>query len=138
MSQKNEKNVAVLWDWDYTFGDVADGIKRVIKHKKVVVYPSEQSKEERISNVKQFVEKTDHILVTRNLYYNGGECANVILFTYGGQGVRNNVLRGVQNIICVQLTYGGLEATINGMKEDNRFFSESERYESESNSVMMQ
>ena len=122
MSQKNEKSIAVLWDWDYTFGDVADDIKRVIKDKKVVAYPSKRSKEEGISNVKQFVEESDHILVTRNQYFNGCESANVILLTLGGnKGIRNSVLRGVQNIICVKVTYVGLKATINGMKEDNRF-----------------
>ena len=130
MSQKNEKNIAVLWDVDYKFEDVADDIKRVTKDKKVVAYPSKQSKEEGISNVKQFVEESDHILVTRNYYFNGCESANVIFLTYGEEGIRNSILRGVQNIICIQLicvTFSGYEPKMNGMKEDNRFLCEYEK-----------
>ena len=93
----------------------------MIKDKKVVAYPSKQSKEKRISNVKKFVEKSDHILVTRRQYFDGCESANVIFLTDGIESVRNSVLRGVQNIICVQLMDYGSEASINGMKEDNRF-----------------
>lgn len=50
-------------------------------------------------------------------------------------GVRNSVLRGVENIFCVQLTDDGFGARMNGMKEDNRFFSENERESDESDSV---
>ena len=138
MSQKSEKNIVVLWD-SPTFEDVANDIKKVIKDKEVVAYPSKKSKEEGISNVQQFIEKIDHILVTRNKYFNGCESANVIFLTRGFEGVRNSVLRGVQNIICIQLTFGDYDAKMNGMKEDNRFLSESESesesYESESDSV---
>ena len=122
MSQKNEKNIVVLWDDDGYFKDVADDIKRVIKDKKVVEYPSKQSKMEEISNIKQFVEKSDHILVTRNYYFNGCESANVIYLSWNKAGIRNSVLRGVQNIICIQLMVGsGFDANMNGMKEDKTF-----------------
>ena len=121
MSQRSEKNIVVLWDDEATFKDVADNIKRVIKEKKIVSYPSKQSKEEGISNVKQFVERNNHILVTKNRYFNGCESANVILLTCEEEGVRNSVLRGVQNFICIQLTMNDQEARISGMKEDNRF-----------------
>ena len=120
MNQKSEKNVVVLWDGCYNFEDVADDIKRVIKDKKVLSYPSEKSEQEGILNVKDFVEKNDHILVTEGRYFNGCEAANIIFLTYGGGGVRNRILRGVQNIICVQLTHGE-DAEIRGMKEDKRF-----------------
>ena len=72
--------------------------------------------------MKQFVEKSDHILVTRRHYFDGCESANVIYLTNGTEGMRNSVLRGVQNILCVQLTRGG-DAKMNGMKEYNRFLS---------------
>ena len=161
MSQNSEKNIVVLWDDCSKFGDVADDIKRVIKDKKVVAYPSKQSKEKgmlstiasklfpskqskekEILNVKQFVEKSDHILVTRNQYFNGCESANVIILTNSILGTRNIVLRGVHNIICVQLyptSYYPKKGKFNsssvldhiseynpkarmyGMKEDNRF-----------------
>ena len=121
MSQKSERNIVVLWDEEMYFEDVADKIKKEIKDKIVVSYPNKQCKEEGISNVRQFVEKSDHILVTKYKYFNGCECANVIIFTSGNAGgVRNCILRGVQNLICVQLIHG-MEATMNGMKEDNRF-----------------
>ena len=124
MYQKSEKNVVVLWkplDFnDWKFKDVADDIKRVIKDKKVVSYPSKQTEEEGILNVKDFVEKSNHILVTESHYFNGCEAANII-FLYGGYvGVRNCILRGVQNIICVRETYSD-DVEIRGMKEDNRF-----------------
>ena len=112
----------MLWDDDGYFKDVADDIKRVIKDKKVVEYPSKQSKMEEISNIKQFVEKSDHILVTRNYYFNGCESANVIYLSWNKAGIRNSVLRGVQNIICIQLMVGsGFDANMNGMKEDKTF-----------------
>jgi len=120
MNQKSEKNVVVLWD-NYDFKDVADDIERVIKDKKVVSYPSEKSEQEGISNVKDFVEKNNHILVTESHYFNGCEAANIIFLTYGGEGLRNCILRGVQIIICVQLTDGN-DAGMSGMKEDYRFY----------------
>ena len=121
MSKKSERNIAVLWDEDIYFENVGDDIKKEIKDKKVVSYPNKQCKEEGTSNVKQFVEKSCHILVTQYGYFNGCECANVMILTAGNAGgVRNCVLRGVQNLICVQLIHGhGL--TMKGMKEDNRF-----------------
>lgn len=122
MSQKSEKNVVVLWDSDYSIQNLGDYIKRVIKDKTIVTYPSKQSKEDGTSNIKQFVEKSDHILVTRNRYFNGCECPNVILVSYGNEGIRNSVLRCVQNIICI-LIQDFDHATVFGMKEDRRFVS---------------
>ena len=140
ISTKNEKNIVVLWDEDFKFKSVADDIRKVINDKKIVSYPSKQnrkngilgtivskffptkqSEEEGMSAVKHFVEKSEHILVTKNHYFNGCECANVIYLTCCNESLRNSVLRGVQNIICVQLTGNDNEAIINGMKEDNRF-----------------
>ena len=122
MSQKSEKNIVVLWDSDHRFQDIVDAIKRVIKDKNIVAYPSKQRKEDGVSNIKQFVEENDHILVTRNKYFNGCECPNVIFIASANEGLRNNVLRCVQNIICIQLTVFDV-AKVNGMKEDNRFLS---------------
>ena len=121
MGQKSDKNIVVLWDNDSYFKNVANDIKRVVNDKKVVAYPSKQSKKDGITKVKQFVEENDNILVTKNQYFNGCESANVIFLIHGsGDGPRNSVLRGVQNIICVQLTYGS-DPKIKGMKEDDRF-----------------
>ena len=120
MNQKNDKNVVVLWDYDYYFKDVADDIKRVAKDKKVVAYPSTKSKKDGISGVKDFVEKNDHILVTEDRYFNGCEGSNVIFLTYGMPGVRNCVMRGVENVIIVELMGGG-EAKLKGVKVDDRF-----------------
>ena len=120
MNQKSEKNVVVLWDRDYYFKDVTDDIKRVIKGKKIVSYPSKDCQKEDILVVKDFVENSGHILITKSHYFNGCEAANIIFLTHGGRGIRNFILRGVQNIICVQIL-GGAKAQIRGMKEDNRF-----------------
>ena len=70
--------------------------------------------------MKDFVEKNDHIFVTKSRYFHGCEAANIILLTDGLEGVRNCILRGVQNIICVQLK-GGFETKISGLKEDKQF-----------------
>ena len=123
MCQKNDNNIVVLWDHDTLFKDVADDIKKVIKDKEVVAYPSKQSKTDGIINVRNFIEKKDHILVTKKNYFNGCECTNVIFLTSSiGGDIRNTILRGVQNIIGIQFTDGkGMEAKINGMKEDTRF-----------------
>ena len=121
MNQKSEKNVVVLWDYIY-FEDVADDIKRVIKGKKVVSYPAMQTQDEGITNIKDFVEMNGHILVTKSHYFNGCEAANIIFLTFGNSGMRNCILRGVQNVICVRLEIKDwLKAEIRGMKEDNRF-----------------
>lgn len=124
MSQKNDKNIVVLWIEDYFFKDVADDIKRVIKDKKVVPHPSKQSKKEGISNVKQFLEKCNHILATKTQYFNDCESANVIFLneTGSGAGLRNSILRGVENIICIEVSDDDFPEEIEGMKEDNRFW----------------
>ena len=125
MSAKNDKNIVVLWDSPQFFKDVADDVERVVDDKNVVSYPSSQGQELNISNFKGFVEKSDQILVTRDHYFNGCEASNVILFTSSTKGVRNCLLRGVQNVICVQLTLNRPEypdnPKIKGMKIDNRF-----------------
>ena len=118
MDKKDNKNVVVLFD-DSMYKDVGKDIKRLIKGKTVVEYPpSNQDKQKGISSVKDFIEKDNHILVTKNRYFNGCEAANIIFLTYGRPGVRNSLLRGVQNIICVQV--GEWHAIIEGMKEDKR------------------
>ena len=68
MIQKSEKNVVVLWDSDCLIRNVEDDIKRVFKEKTNVTYSSKQIKDETL-NIKQFVEKSDHILVTGNRYF---------------------------------------------------------------------
>ena len=121
MSKKNDRNIVVLWD-TWHFKDVADDIKNTIKDKNVVSYPPKHSKEDGTLNIKQFVEKSNHILVTRDLYFNGCECANVIFLTDWFKGIRNSILRGVQNILCIQVTDVGYEARMNGVKKDDRFY----------------
>ena len=86
------------------------------------LYPpaSHQDKQKGISNVKDFIEKDNHILVTEARYFNGCEASNIIFLTRGlSGGVRNSLLRGVKNIICVDV--GGW-IKVEGMKEDNRFY----------------
>lgn len=118
MNRKSDKNVVVLFDWFMT--DVTNDIKRVMKDKKVVAYPSKQDKEEGISNVKDFVEKDDHILVTEVQYFNGCEAPNIIFLSCSRAGLRNCFLRGVQNVITIQLT-DNQDAELKGMKVDDRF-----------------
>ena len=123
MAEKSGKNIVVLFD-DVTgiFRDVADVIKRVVKDKQVVPYPSYKSKKEDIENVKIFVEKTDHILATKHDYFDGCEAPNIIYLSYiFGIGIRNYLLRGVENLICVQLDDN---FELKGIKEDRRFYDD--------------
>ena len=122
MEEKSEKNVVFLWN--NAFGDFegfVDAVKTLASDKKVVRYPSENTKEEGVSNVKDFAEKDDHILITESHYFNGCEAANIIIIMQGSKGIRNYLLRGVQNIIVIQLTDVGTQPNIHGMKIDNRF-----------------
>ena len=123
MCQKSDNNIVVLYCFQGQ-RTIADDIKSVIKDKKVVSYPSKQSKEDGISSLKQFVEKSNYILVTQKDYFNGCESANIIFLSSSFGDVRNSALRGVQNTICIQLCNGGSinDVKFHGMKEDNRFF----------------
>ena len=120
MKQKNEKNTVILYDNHIDFEDIAEDIKRLVDDKKVVEYPSQEDKHKGISNVIDFIEKHNHILVTKSYYFNGCEASNVIHFCYDAGSLRNCLLRGVQNVLCVQLMSGG-SPKLHGMKEDNRF-----------------
>ena len=111
---------------DYHFKNVADDIKRILNDKKVVAYPSYQGKEEDISNVKSFVENMNRILVTKRDYFDGCEAPNIVYLSYYYGGNRNYLLRGVENLICVQLmnNYDLGSLDFNGMKVDTRFFDD--------------
>ena len=80
-------------------------------------YPS-QNKKQSIQNVIDFSEQDNHILITKTKYFNGCEASNVIYVNNSSEGVRNALLRAVQNVICIQL---GTAVKINGMKKDNAF-----------------
>ena len=51
-------NIVVLWNPDYV-EDVTDDIKSIVTDDVVVSYPSPNSKEDGVSNVKDFVEKNN-------------------------------------------------------------------------------
>jgi len=117
MNKKDKKNIVILHD-SY-FKDVGKDLKRLIKDKTVIEYPSNEGKKKDIQNVKDFIEKDDHILVTRNDYFNGCEASNIVYLNYYASGIRNSLMRGVKNLILVDVDSG---AKISGMKEDNRFY----------------
>ena len=121
MDEKDNKNLVVLFDGWSGFKDVDSDIKRLVKDKTVVEYPSRQDKQKGIQNIKDFIEKDNHILVTKKEYFNGCEASKVLLLTWGGYGVRNSIMRSVKNLMCVQIGRSG-EAKIHEMKEDNRFY----------------
>ena len=76
-----------------------------------------------IQNIKDFIEKDDHILFTKSYYFNGCEASNIVFLKYQmdlrSGGLRNSLMRGVKNLILVDV---GNYARIYGMKEDNRFY----------------
>ena len=115
MKKKDRKNVVVLYDDDCSFfKDVGKDLRRLSKDKIVVEYPSSQGKQKDISNIKNFIEQNDHILFTRRDYFNGCEASNIIYLNGSSNGVRNCLMRGVQNVICIQVD---AYTSICGMKE---------------------
>merc|ERR1712136_60316 len=119
MNKKDNKNVVILYDSDYNFKDVGKDLKRLIKDKTVIEYPSNEGKKKDIQNIKDFIEKDGHILVTRNDYFNGCEASNIVFFNYVDRGLRSSLMRGVKNLILVDV---GDNGEISGMKQDDRFY----------------
>ena len=121
INRRDEKNTVVLFDSDY-FKDVGNELKTIIKDKTVVCYPLEKQKGQEHPSIKDFIEKDNHILVTQKQYFNGCEASNIIFLNICNDGVRNCLLRGVKNAICIQPVlkyYKSLR--IRGMKEHNQF-----------------
>ena len=118
MNNKDQKNVVVLYNDEILFKDVGKDLKRLLKDKTVVDYPSSQGKQKTISNVKDFIELDDHILFTNYKYFNGCEASKIIFLNRSNYGQRNTLMRGVTNVMCVNV---GSSTKISGMKEDERF-----------------
>merc|ERR1712133_314598 len=96
-------NVVILHDGKSWFKDVGKDLKRLIKDKTVIEYPSNEGKQKDIQNIKDFIEKDDHILVTRNDYFNGCEASNIIYLNSYLSGIRNSLMRGVKKLILVDV-----------------------------------
>ena len=94
-------------------------LKRLMKDKTVIEYPSSQGKQKDITNLKDYTEKDDHILFTRNYYFDGCEASNVIYLFSSDSGLRNGLLRAVKNVSCIQV---GNHARITGMNEDRSWY----------------
>ena len=121
MNKKDKKNVVILHDSNWLFKDVGIDLKRLMKDKTVIEYPSSKGKQKDSSNIKDFIEKDDHILFTRKNNFNGCEASNIVFLNYFRGGRRNSLMRGVQNVILVDIRKGG-EAKVSGMKEDKTFY----------------
>ena len=119
MNKKDNKNVVILYDSDSWFKDVGKDLKRLIKDKTVIEYPSNEGRQKIIQNIKDFIEKEDHILFTKTDYFNGCEASNIVYLSHSGGGIRNSLMRGVKNLMLVDVDSG---AVISGMKEDKRFY----------------
>ena len=120
MKKKDNKNVVILYDNDNFFKDVGKDLKRLRIDKKVIEYPSNEGKQKDIQNIKDFIEKDDHILFTKNDYFNGCEASNIVyLNSFSSKGIRNSLMRGVKNLILVDVDG---DAIVSGMKEDKRFY----------------
>ena len=118
MNKKDKKNTVIVYDYDYDFKYVGKDLKRLLKDKTVIEYPSNKGKKKDLSNIKDFVEKDDHILFTKRNYFNGCESSKIIYLNYGAAGQRNVLMRGVKDVILVEV---GEFAEIRGMKKDIRF-----------------
>merc|ERR1712198_661091 len=92
INKKDNKNVVILHDGDSYFKDVGKDLKRLIKDKTVIEYPSNEGKQKDIKNIKDFIEKDDHILFTRNDYFNGCEASNIVFLSSFSPGIRNSLM----------------------------------------------
>ena len=120
IEQKNKKNIVILYDDYFDSKDLEKIVKNIIRNKTIVSYPSlSGDKTQSVANVINFSVQSNHILVTKNRYFNGCEACSLIFLTGGGDGTRNCLMRAVQNLITIQL---GGSAKITGMKEDNTFY----------------
>jgi hypothetical protein len=119
METKNTKNIAILHDETFKSEDIENTLKDKIEGKTIVTYPSScKNKIQNIENVKKFCEQNNHILVTKNKYFDGCEASNVIFINFFEAGVRHTLMRAVQNVIYI---YVGGGVKITGMKENNTF-----------------
>ena len=118
MNKKDKKNLVILYDYSL-FKGVGKDLARLVKDKTVIEYPSNHGKQKDISNIKDFIEKDDHILFTKRNYFNGCETSNVIYLNWSSNGQRNVLMRSVKNVILVDVDS---RVKIDGMKEDNRFY----------------
>ena len=119
MTKKDKNNIVVLHDHYSGFKDVGMVLKRLMKDKTVIEYPSSEGKQKDINNLKDFMRKDDTILFTRNYYFDGYEASNIIYLYSGDCGLRNGLLRAVNNVTCIQV---GSHAKISGMKEDRSWY----------------
>ena len=119
ISKKDKKNIVVLCDNDMYFKDARRDLKRLIKDKTVLEYPSTESKQKGTTNVKDFIEKEGRILVTKKEYFNGCEASNIVYLNSNWYGVRNALMRGVKNVVYVRLN--DCIWIQSGMKQDKRF-----------------
>jgi hypothetical protein len=119
IQKKSDKNIVILHD-DYSeFKNLGKTLQNTIKNQTTLSYPSPcQKKTKSIQNVLDFSLQNKHILVTEDKYFNGCEACNLILLNYRGSGMRNTLLRAVQNLICIHV---GDYAKIRGMKENKTF-----------------
>ena len=91
----------------------------MIKDKILIKYPSNEGKQKDIQNIKDFIEKDDHILYTKTDYFDRCEASNIVFIEFLGREIRNSLMRGVKNLILVSVY---IFAETSGMKEDKRFY----------------
>ena len=120
MYRINNKNVVIVYRGS-RFRKVAKDAKRLLKDKRIVVYPAPEGFQTGLSNIKHFVEEDDHVLFTEGRFFDGCEASNVIFLCDSFSGIRNHLLRAVSNLICVQIQDDNSPISYTGMKENDRF-----------------
>ena len=112
--------------------------KSIVTHNPLPMY-SDNSKynfQEKTSAVQRFGEKSNQILVACADEFKGCEASNVIHVRYGEDNFIDSWMRRVPNLVCIQVlqgleTLGNIynltrfadRANMNGIKEDNTFYS---------------
>ena len=126
MGKTNNNNLVILHDDEFKSRDIESEIKK-ITNKTIVTYPSPKNKQKSRRDIKNFVEKGNHILVTRDKFFRGSEASNVLhiitkLLLYTQGNVRSSFMRAVEELFVIQVITGSEDDEFNGLKEDNTFF----------------
>jgi hypothetical protein len=136
MLKKTAKNIVILYDGSGLFNTIENDLKTAITDRTIVSYPSGcKNTQQSIDNVKNFIAQNNHVLVTRDVHFNGCEATNVIYLKNSNYDIRSALMRGVQNVICVQLLRGHNDIKIKGMKEVNTFYTPSNQLLNQVNQV---
>ena len=100
IDQQSDRNIIMLHDLNFSTRDIEYALKEVQTSKTILSYPCNGNKDQDRRSFQDFCEKKNHLLITKDKYFNGCEAPNVIYVTEGGFGVRNP-LKELTNVLLL-------------------------------------